>query len=375
MASVFNRGTRERPKFYARFRDATGVWRSKLTHQPTRALATKVAIELQARAERMRLGLETERVSAPLCGPLMEQWSMGLMNRSSRDDIGRLRLHVLPRFRPLRLDQVTLAEIMRWLDDERAAARISPATLRHCLNLVSRFFGWAIERGHATVNPVRSIPPGRRPQAAGKRDVPWLEDDAMVTRLMLVLPDPFRLMFYVGNRSGLRLGEICGLRLSDVASIEQGAIRVRYSYNGPLKEDRRGVGKTKWAPAPLDAGAVLGPWIARRRAEGAADEAFLFAATNGGHFRKEAVEAAWERARDALGLGRLTWYASTRHSFASRNLKRGVPLDEVAAALGHSTPAVTARHYAHFIRKTFSAGMLVALEDGDRPPPLALVAA
>jgi hypothetical protein len=38
-----------------------------------------------------------------------------------------------------------------------------------------------------------------------------------------------------------------------------------------------------------------------------------------------------------------------------------VPLDEVAAALGHSTPAVTARHYAHFIRKTFSPGMCAPL--------------
>jgi len=374
MASVFNRGTRERPKFYARFRDPSGVWRARLTHQPTRALAFKIALELQARAERLRLGLEKEPVPSLLCGPLMEQWSMGLTNRSSRDDIGRLRLHVLPRFKATKLEDLNLAEIMRWLDDERTAARISPATVRHCLNLVSRFFGWAIERGHATTNPVRSIPPGRRPQQPGKRDVPWLESDAVVSRLMEVLPDPFRLMFFVGNRSGLRLGEICGLRLSDVAHLAEGAIRVRYSYIGPLKEDRRGAGKTKWAPAPADAGAVLGPWLARRRAAGAGDEAFLFEHPGGGHYRKEAVEAAWERARDALGL-RLNFYQATRHSFASRNLSRGVPLDEVAAALGHSTPAVTAKHYAHFIRKTFSPGMTAPIQPPSGPPALALVAA
>jgi integrase len=81
-------------------------------------------------------------------------------------------------------------------------------------------------------------------------------------------------------------------------------------------------------------------------------------------FRKEHVEYRWERASDALGLN-LTWYQATRHSFASRNLSRGVPLDEVAAALGHSTPAVTARHYAHFIRKTFSPLMTAALAPVD----------
>ena len=37
----------------------------------------------------------------------------------------------------------------------------------------------------------------------------------------------------------------------------------------------------------------------------------------------------------------------------------------MAAALGHSTPAITAKHYAHFVRKTFASGMLAPLE---RPP-------
>jgi hypothetical protein len=50
----------------------------------------------------------------------------------------------------------------------------------------------------------------------------------------------------------------------------------------------------------------------------------------------------------------LTWYAATRHSFVSRNLSRGASLDQVADAVGHSTPAVTKRHYAHYIRKDFS---------------------
>ena len=56
-----------------------------------------------------------------------------------------------------------------------------------------------------------------------------------------------------------------------------------------------------------------------------------------------------------------TWYQATRHSFASRSLSAGAPLDEVAAALGHSTPAITARHYAHFVRKHFSSTLTAGL--------------
>jgi integrase len=363
MSSVFNRGTKDRPKLFARFKDPAGVWRSKLTHQPTRALALKVAHELQARAERERLGIERPAVAGQRCADLMARWSLGLENRSARDDRSRLRLHVIPKFGAMRIEEVTLPALMAWLDELRAARRLETGTQRHLLNLVSRFFGWCIERGHATVNPVRQIPTGRRPPNAPKKNVPWLDDDATVTKLLQLLPAPIDLMFFIGNRSGLRLGEICGLRISDVEDLARGSIRVRYSYEGPLKEDKKGTGKVKWAPAPDDAAAVLGPWIERRKAAGAGAEAFVFARDDERHHRKEFVERHWERAVDQLGLN-LTFYEATRHSFASRNLSRGVPLDEVAAALGHSTPSVTARHYAHFIRKTFSPGMCAPLHPG-----------
>jgi len=365
MASVFFRGPKSAPRWYARFKDARGAWISRRVRQETRRDALRVGAQLEAKAERQRHGLEPSDAAGVLVGELMKRWENGLTNRSAYDDRSRIRLHVLPRFAGMRLADLTLPVIMGWLDELRAARRLEPGTQRHLLNLVSRFFGWAIERGHATVNPVRQIPAGRRPQHAPKRDVPWLKDDNQVRAIMAALPDPFRLMFYIGNRTGMRLGEICGLRLSDVDGIAEGAFRVRYSYAGPLKEDKAGTGKTKWTPAPADAAAVLGPWIERRRAAGADGEAFLFVREHGRHFRKEHIEYRWERASEALQLGRLSWYQATRHSFASRNLSRGVPLDEVASALGHSTPAVTARHYAHFVRKTFSPLMTSALGPGD----------
>jgi hypothetical protein len=55
-------------------------------------------------------------------------------------------------------------------------------------------------------------------------------------------------MLYLGNRSGLRTGEIAGLRMADMEYLKDRAIRVRYSYGGPLKEDKGGTGKMKWVP-------------------------------------------------------------------------------------------------------------------------------
>jgi integrase len=50
----------------------------------------------------------------------------------------------------------------------------------------------------------------------------------------------------------------------------------------------------------------------------------------------------------------MIWYQATRHSFVSRNLKAGASLDEVSAAVGHSSPIVTRRFYDYYVRRSYS---------------------
>jgi len=197
-----------------------------------------------------------EPASAPLCGPLIEQFLDGLANRNADDDRSRGRRHLMPRFAELRVAEVTLATVMAWIDEQRAAGELSDASIRHNMNLLSRFFSWAIARGKASINPVRLIPTGSRPTQAVKSDTPWLEDDDIARKLIAALDEPVNFMFYLANRSGLRTGEAAGLRMSDLSFVDEGIIRVRFSYDGPLKEDKKGEGKVKWVPAPEDCAQV-----------------------------------------------------------------------------------------------------------------------
>jgi integrase len=81
---------------------------------------------------------------------------------------------------------------------------------------------------------------------------------------------------------------------------------------------------------------------------------------DGSWYRKELIEARWDKATEAAGID-LTWYEATRHSFTSRNLEAGASLDEVSSALGHSSPVVTRRYYDHYIRRTFSSTLRTGL--------------
>lgn len=374
MGSVYNRGTKARPNWYLRYKDSEGTWRWMPTHQPTKAAARHILLELEARIAAGKAGVKVAK-DEPACAELLTQWGQGLRNRDADNDRSRLHRHILPEFGARKLSEVTLAAVMAWLDKQRAAGNISDATVRHNLNCLSRFFSWAIERGHTEVNPVRQIPTGKRPKQTAKKDTPWLRDDAMVARLIQELPSPLHYMFYLGNRSGMRTGEIAGLRMSDFAFLDEGVIRLRYSYSGPLKEDKHGEGKLKWAPAAANCKAFLGPWLAEREAAGAGPEDLVFP---GPRFtkrpcRKEYIEGHWERVRKRLELS-LTWYQATRHSFVSRLLEAGASLDEVSAAVGHSSPVVTRRYYDHFIRRSFSSVMrgdlsLAALDPAEPESP------
>ena len=355
MGSIYNRGTRAKPRWYVSFKDLDGKRRSVNSMQPTKTLARRFLEQVEGRIADGKVGIEDPSDEPPM-RELLEEWAAGLSNRNAQDDRTRVQRHLIPVFGDMRLSQIGLPEVMRWLDQMKAEGKIAGGTQRHNLNQLSRFFSWAIERGLCEVNPVRQIPQGKRPQVAPKKLQPWLDDDKIVLALVQALPEPIHYMFYLGNRSGLRTGEICGLRMSDFDYLGEGVIRVRHSYDGPLKEDKNMSGKTKWVPAAVDCEKFLSTWLRARKEEGAGPEDYVFPSPRlpGAPARKEWIKKYWNRATKELGLD-LTWYQATRHSFVSRLLQAGASLDEVSSAVGHSSPVVTRRYYDHFIRKEFSS--------------------
>lgn len=361
MGYIAKRGTRAAPRYYLQFKES-GKYRM-IAAKGCRTLedARDRLAKIEARIAEGLPGVPEDRPPMTAMGPALEEWRNGLSNRNAAVDQARVSKRIEPTFAKMAIADVTLPVVVRWLDElEREG--LSGEARRQALNLLSRFFGWAITRGLATVNPVKMIPTGSRPTPARKGEGAWLEDDSKIPALMKALGPALGEMFYLGNRAGLRTGELCGLRLSDLDFLHEGVIRVRFSYDGPLKEDTDESGKVKWAPAPDDIGAL--PYLARRRADARGEDlVFPFVpdkpqnrrrSSTWAGFRREHILKSWKEAAKAAKVPALSWYAATRHSFVSRNLKAGASLDEVSAAVGHSTPLVTRRFYDHFVRRSFS---------------------
>jgi integrase len=81
------------------------------------------------------------------------------------------------------------------------------------------------------------------------------------------------------------------------------------------------------------------------------------------YFRK-----VWNKAREKAGIGHITLYQGTRHSFASQAVNRGVPLNIIQRFLRHESPKMTER-YAHLETKTLKVaqrGRIIDLQENAR---------
>src|SRR3569833_676012 len=95
MASVFARGPKGAPRWFARIKIG-GVWRARRVHQETKREALAVARALEARSERQALGLEAQESASTLVTDLMKRWVLALSNRAARNDANRVRRKLLP---------------------------------------------------------------------------------------------------------------------------------------------------------------------------------------------------------------------------------------------------------------------------------------
>jgi len=210
----------------------------------------------------------------------------------------------------------------------------APATVNRRLAALRRFFGWAIGAGVASENPtlsvkgVQSVPQG--PRSLEKREVDKLirmaEKDATDG------PGKRNLAILVTLRhTGLRVGELCDLRLSDVLISERkGAVTVRSGKGN----------KHRVVPLNNDARKAISDHLdVRPKVVGD----YLFIGQRGEPLRPQGVELIVAKYARLAGLENVTPHV-LRHSFAKQVLDTGTDLVAVSKLLGHQRLDTTARY-------------------------------
>lgn len=120
---------------------------------------------------------------------------------------------------PRRIDRIQLEEIAAWLDRWEEERRLRPATRNRILAQISGVFTYAVERRWISRHPIRGT--WLRPvREHGERDR-WLRRHELEA-IVAACPGWLGRIVRFGASTGMRLEEICQLRVADVQADERG---------------------------------------------------------------------------------------------------------------------------------------------------------
>ena len=225
MASVFQRGNR----WYLRVKDSTGRSINRVTPATTKTGARRLAEDVERKAERVRYGLEAappENGGGSL-GDLMDWWltSCSPATATHKRNGYTIRRHLKDGdFAKLPLVHVTPAKVEEFLL-AKAAGGLAPQTVNHLRAYLSRAFDAARRVGRYTgPNLIKET----RKRKVPRRNPDYLRADE-VPLVMGALDPRWRPLFAAALFTGMRKGELLGLRKGDV-DLDTGLITVGRSW-------------------------------------------------------------------------------------------------------------------------------------------------
>jgi len=193
----------------------------------TRAEAEKALRKLadEARApvsERINVQLAGERLVA-------DREALGRKASTVENIESAVRVHLGPYFRGRSLDRIGAGDVEAFVTTKRRDGLSTKSVLNY-LSVLHSLFEFSIRKGWATENPVKQIEKPERPEPNG--DIRFL-DDAELEALIAAekgdaLGPTLRVLYLTAAMSGLRQGELLGLRWRD---IDWTAARVRVRRN------------------------------------------------------------------------------------------------------------------------------------------------
>lgn len=206
--------------------------------------------------------------------------------------------------------------------------RRAPATINRRLAALRKFFTWALATRRVSELPtlgvkgVASAP--RSPKALEKREVDRLIRMAEHSKNKRDLA-----ILQLLRHTGIRVGELAALRLSDIEISERkGTLTVRQGKGGKFRQIPLNVDVRRALESYLDV-----------RPETVDDH--LFIGQRGEGLKPQAVENVVKKYARRAGLVDVTPH-TLRHSFGKGLLAAGVDLVTVAALLGHERLETTA---------------------------------
>ncbi len=259
--------------------------------------------------------------------------------------------HIKPSIGKIPLEKLTTMELQKFyrklltsgrverIEAEKQPKGLSAKTVRNINQVISSAMDLAVAQKIILENPTNAC------------SLPRVEHKEMQTisaeQLQAFLEEAKRSgvyeMYYIELSTGLRRGELLGLKREDI-DMQQGIIRVRRQVSridgkvveAPLKT------KNSYRAVTISPQAVE---VLKAQKAKTNDE-YVFPSPNGGPISPDSVNNLLHRVLDRAGIPRVRFH-DMRHTFATLALQNGVDIKTVSGMLGHFSAGFTLDTYAH----------------------------
>ena len=302
-------------------------------------------------------GLDATKAGRYTVGQWMEVWfehyaKVKVRPSSHQTYRGYIDNHIKPNIGKIPLEKLTSLDLQKLykklleqgrverIESKGQSKGLSPKTVRNIHQIISSAMQLARNQKLITANPAEGCA------------LPRLEHQEMQTLPVEQLTSFLREakdsgvfeMYYVELATGLRRGELLGLKWEDV-DLERGDLRVRRQVariNGEVVEAPLKT-KNAYRTLPL-AEDTIDVLKAQKKKTGASP--WVFPSPTGGPVSPDSVLHMLHRVLKRAGLPR-TRFHDLRHTFATLALQNGVDIKTVSGMLGHFSAGFTLDTYAH----------------------------
>jgi integrase len=258
-------------------------------------------------------------------------------------------------------------------DGRRRGGALSPTTVRRIHATLHKALADAVRWGRIPRNPADDADPPR--PAAVEMSI-WNPEQLRVF-IGSVRLDRLFAVWFLAATTGMRRGELLGLRWSDIdleagtASVRQIRTVARYEVLTLTPKTDNGVRTIALDPETVSAlRAYRVRQIEERLAFGSSyreSHGLVFTWPDGSPIHPERLSAMFKRHCARSGLPAIRLH-DIRHSYVTALLGQGVPLKVVSQRIGHASPVITMTIYQHVLpvddRAAAAVGARAILGDG-----------
>jgi integrase len=263
---------------------------------------------------------------------------------------------ILVELGPHRLSDIRRVDVQDFAD-RMLAGGADPSTIRNTLMPLRVIYRRALSRGEVAVNPTTGI---ELPAVRGRRERIATPEEA--AKLLAALPKNEQPLWATAFYTGLRRGELMGLRWSDL-DLDAGLVWVRRSMDERAGEVApKSAAGTRKVPIP----AVLSPVLKEHYlASGRPTDSFVFsggsatapftpsavrrrAITAWAAANKAELEKADQENRKPALLEPIALH-ECRHTYASLMIAAGVGAKALSTYMGHANVSITLDRYGHLM--------------------------